>query len=149
MNAVPEQMTPEERSHLLKHLATVLAMAPVVLTAPLVDVYVRDSWLWVWPVAIVGPIYLLVWGARAMLFTEVQAARPRAMTYGVAAALLLLAFAPEALRLSIANFSIRPSWIAWMSASAFVAVVYVWFAFRLWWKRRQPPNTSLERTRDR
>jgi hypothetical protein len=142
-------MTPEERAFYLKHLAATLSMAPVLLSGPLADVYFDDGWLWMWPLLIVGPMILLLRGARAMLFAEEVMAKPRVIAYGAVTAVASLVFAPEALRLALVNFSLRPSWVVWTSISTAIALAYLWLAIRRWRTGGRSPNKSLERTRGR
>jgi hypothetical protein len=144
----PEVMTVAERVHLLKYASALLAIPSVVgVAAPYIDVYVPDGWHWLSIPVVVALIVAAIRGVHSLAFPIVRAANPYAVSLGAAAAIALLLAAPESIRLALVNFSLRPVWIFASAGGALLAVLYLWLAL----KSRaagQPPNKSLERTRE-
>ena len=149
MDSLPQQMSSDERSQYLRTLGATFAMAPVVISVPIVEVHVSETWVWLWPLALPLPMILLFRGAALLLNARVGSFGPRWVAYGAVAAALLLVLAPESLRLAVVNFSIRPFWGAMTAVGTLVALAYIWASAAYWWRGRRSPNTSFERTHDR
>ena len=144
----PEVMTIGERAHFLKYASALLALPAVVgVAAPYIDVYPSDGWRWLSIPVVVVLIVAAIRGVHSLVFPAVRAANPYAIRLGASAAIVLLLAAPEAIRLSIVNFSFRPVWTFASVGGALLAVMFLWLAFR---NRAagQPPNKSFERTRE-
>jgi hypothetical protein len=87
-------------------------------------------------------------GTHRLLFPHVAPRLPYLVHIGLAATTIFLLFSPAAFRISIANFDYKPMWLVTTIIGTVAGIAYL-----LMYVRRfvgaKPPNTSLERTRDR
>jgi hypothetical protein len=143
-------MSAEDRKGLAKYLSALLAIPAVFgVAVPYVDVYVPEGQTWLFVLPIAGVTAAGIRGVHALVYPGIRAAHPFSIWLGVLVASMLVLASPEAIRLAIVNYPLKPLWI-WSSVGGLLlAAVYIAFVFRSRKTQGQPPNTSLERTRGR
>jgi len=144
----PDTLTDAERTDLAKFSSAILAIPAVIgVAGPYIDVYVPDGFAWVSIPVLVVLIGVGIRGIHALAYPSVRGARPFAVRLGALVALMLVAASPEAIRLAVLNYSVKPIWLFTSLGGVLLAVVYLAVAFKSRKTRGQPPDTSLERTR--
>jgi hypothetical protein len=134
--AFVERVTPQERIDGIRTLAMTVSPVPAIAVAgPLINAYCPGNWTALALLVLCGPMILFIRGVSVLLYPAGRAIRPRAVILGGVSAALLLAMAPESIRLGLANRSSSPRWIVFAVAGTVAAVAYLWFAYRSWRSR--------------
>jgi hypothetical protein len=96
------------------------------------------------------PLALAVlFGTQVLLFGSETAKFPFALETGAVATIVFLLTAPSGFKLAVSNFEAKSSWLVTTAIGTAMGVTYLAASVFRWFGRGRPPNTSLERTRER
>jgi hypothetical protein len=134
---VPEQMPRERRIHNAKMLvAFAIAFAAWAIGAPVIRLHVPEFWDMVPYFVLIGLMYFQGLGAGALLGISSRSQKARDIALGAGSATLMLAIAPESIRVALIRMPISYRWVVASVLGTIAVVAYLWLALRYWKARR-------------
>ena len=94
------------------------------------------------------PAFTILGGTHRLLYPKAKVRWPIVVHFGLFATAMFLLFAPAAFRISIDSLAYKPMWLVTTTVGTVAGIAYL-FMYVKQIVRAKPPNTSLERTRDR
>jgi hypothetical protein len=133
----PTRMSKDEQIHAAKVAAAfVIGFSAFAIASPVISFQFPDNWALIPYFVWVGLMYCQMLGSAALLGISNRPTLSRDIALGAVSAVLMLAVAPESIRVALIKMPISLRWIV-MSPLATVAVsVYILLAIRYWIGRR-------------
>ena len=143
-------MTREERIHGLKTLLLMVWwLAVMIIPAPWLRLHSDEPYSFALVLLVIAGAFAILPGTHAILFGAASIKWPYVIHLGAVSSVIFLGTAPASFRLAAANFQEQPYLLLTTVVGSAMAVVYLGAAIFSWTSRRRPPDTSLERTRER
>jgi hypothetical protein len=143
-------MTREERIHGLKTLLLMVWwLAVMIIPAPWFHQHSGEPYNFALVLLAIAGAFAILPGTYVLLFGVESIKWPYVIHLGAVLSILFLGTAPASFRLAVAGVHEQPYLLLTTIVGTAMAVVYLGAAVFNWTSRRGPPNTSLERTRER
>jgi hypothetical protein len=130
-------MPKEERIHNAKMLlAFAIGFAAWAIAAPVISFHCPEDWNIVPYFALIGLWYFQGLGAGALLGISSRSQKTRDIVLGTLSAVLMLALAPESIRIALIKVPISSRWVVGSVLGAIAVITYLLLALRYWRARR-------------
>ena len=130
-------MTREERIHAAKALAAfVIGFSAFAIASPVISFHFPDNWASIPYFVLVGLMYCQMLGSAALLGISNRPTLSRDIALGTVSAVLMLAAAPESIRVALIKMPISLRWIVMSPLATVAIVIYLLLAVRYWAGRR-------------
>ena len=130
-------MPREERIHIAKMLVVAaISSSPWAIGLPVISFHCPQFWDVIPSFALIGCVYFQGLGTGALLGISSRPQKSRDIGLGAVSAALMLAIAPESIRLAVIKMPISYRWVVTSILGTIAVVAYLWLALGYWKAKR-------------